>query len=179
MKERILQLRKEGKTYNEIREIVGCSKGTISYHCGEGQREKYRKRLRKNRKTANSIIRRKMERFMRYKIKNFKRGTYGEPTNSRFDYATGYKRISEYPYCYITGRKIDLEIGRSYHLDHIIPHSKNGKNTLDNMGLTCREANVAKGDLMIEEFIQLCVEVCKHNNYEVIKKKNGAVGVSG
>lgn len=33
MKEEILNLRKNGKTYNEIREILGCSKGTISYHC--------------------------------------------------------------------------------------------------------------------------------------------------
>jgi DNA invertase Pin-like site-specific DNA recombinase len=33
MKENILKLRKEGKSYNEIKEILGCSKGTIAYHC--------------------------------------------------------------------------------------------------------------------------------------------------
>lgn len=33
MKEIILKLRKEGKTYNEIQKIVNLSKGTISYHC--------------------------------------------------------------------------------------------------------------------------------------------------
>ena len=33
MKNRILDLRKEGKTYNEISKILNCSKGTISYHC--------------------------------------------------------------------------------------------------------------------------------------------------
>ncbi len=32
-KEQILQLRKEGKTYKEIREILGCTKSVISYHC--------------------------------------------------------------------------------------------------------------------------------------------------
>ena len=40
MREQILRLKQEGKTYNEIKEIVGCSKGTISYYCGEGQKEK-------------------------------------------------------------------------------------------------------------------------------------------
>lgn len=33
MKDRILELRKNGKTYNEITKILKCSKGTVSYHC--------------------------------------------------------------------------------------------------------------------------------------------------
>ena len=33
MKENILKLRKEGKSYNEIKKILGCSLSTISYHC--------------------------------------------------------------------------------------------------------------------------------------------------
>mgnify|MGYP003402983197 CR=1 FL=1 len=33
MKDQILKLRREGKTYNEIKEITGCSKSTISYYC--------------------------------------------------------------------------------------------------------------------------------------------------
>ena len=32
-KEDILKLREDGKTYNEIKNILGCSKATISYHC--------------------------------------------------------------------------------------------------------------------------------------------------
>jgi len=32
-KEEILRLRKEGKSYNEIKSILGCTNGTISYHC--------------------------------------------------------------------------------------------------------------------------------------------------
>jgi hypothetical protein len=46
MKDEILRLRAEGKTYTEIQEALGCSKGTISYHCGYGQREKVRARGR-------------------------------------------------------------------------------------------------------------------------------------
>lgn len=40
MKKKIIDLRKKGKTYDEIKEELGCSKGTISYYCGEGQKEK-------------------------------------------------------------------------------------------------------------------------------------------
>ena len=32
-KQDIIRLRKQGKSYNEIKEKLGCSKGTISYHC--------------------------------------------------------------------------------------------------------------------------------------------------
>ena len=35
MKDEILKLRKEGKSYNEIKEILKCSKATISYHCSK------------------------------------------------------------------------------------------------------------------------------------------------
>ena len=35
MKEKILKLRSEGKTYNEIEKMLGCSKSTISYHCSK------------------------------------------------------------------------------------------------------------------------------------------------
>jgi DNA-binding CsgD family transcriptional regulator len=33
MKTRIIELRKDGKSYNEISKILNCSKGTISYYC--------------------------------------------------------------------------------------------------------------------------------------------------
>lgn len=61
MKESILELREQGKTYKEIVTILGCSKSTVSYHCGDGQKEKSKCRLKKNRnlkkeKTKNKII---------------------------------------------------------------------------------------------------------------------------
>ena len=40
MKDEILKLRSEGKTYSEIKKELGCSKSTISYYCGKGQKEK-------------------------------------------------------------------------------------------------------------------------------------------
>lgn len=49
MKEKILNLWAEGKNYDEIKKILGCSKGTISYHCGIGQKEKTQHRQAINR----------------------------------------------------------------------------------------------------------------------------------
>ena len=49
MKEQILKLREEGKTHSEIKELLGCSKSTISYYCGHEQREKTKNRVRKRR----------------------------------------------------------------------------------------------------------------------------------
>lgn len=39
-KEQILKLRAEGKSYRQIQQELNCSKGTIAYHLGEGQKEK-------------------------------------------------------------------------------------------------------------------------------------------
>lgn len=39
MKEQILKLRAAGKSYSEIVSELGCSKSTVSFHCGEGQKE--------------------------------------------------------------------------------------------------------------------------------------------
>jgi len=47
MKEEILKLRSEGKTYNQIKEILGCSKSTISYHCNNCKKTKI-KNISKN-----------------------------------------------------------------------------------------------------------------------------------
>jgi len=49
-KENILKLRAEGKTYREIQQQLGCSKSTISYHLGYGQKEKTHRRTRERRK---------------------------------------------------------------------------------------------------------------------------------
>lgn len=39
MKEEILKLKSEGKTYKEISEILNCSKSTVSYHCNPKVRQ--------------------------------------------------------------------------------------------------------------------------------------------
>ena len=46
---KILSLHEEGKSYNEISSLLGCAKSTISYHVGEGQKDKTRLRTRNSR----------------------------------------------------------------------------------------------------------------------------------
>ena len=55
-KDEIVRLHKEGKSYNQIKDILGCSKGTISYHIGEGQKEKTIERTRSKRKKILEYI---------------------------------------------------------------------------------------------------------------------------
>lgn len=168
MKNEILQLRSQGYSYNKIKEILGCSKSSISYHCGDGQKEKTRDRTKKNRKKIQYKLMRKLAFFFRDNIHGFKR-TGEKTTTGMFKYKDGYEKIYKSPICYLTGRQIDFENSNSYHLDHIVAHSKGGSNDLDNMGLTCKEANMAKNDLSVDEFIQLCLDVCTHNGYKIEK----------
>ena len=55
-KNEIIRLGKEGRSYREIQKILGCSKGTIAYHLGMGQKEKTLDRQR--------IIRTKVSAFL-------------------------------------------------------------------------------------------------------------------
>jgi len=48
-KEKIIELKSQGKSYREIQKILGCSKGTIAYHLGNGQKEKTRNRSTRSR----------------------------------------------------------------------------------------------------------------------------------
>ena len=56
LKEKILKLYSEGKAYNDIVDILGCSKSTISFHCGKGQKEKNRNRNRIRRDRKKTIV---------------------------------------------------------------------------------------------------------------------------
>lgn len=78
-------------------------------------------------------------------------------------------RLGDEPKCYLTGRPLDLSKSRSYELDHIIPRSKGGENSLENCGVACRDANQSKRDMLLEEYFQLCKEVLEHNGYKVTK----------
>ena len=72
-------------------------------------------------------------------------------------------KVGDHPICSLTGRSIDLMKPASYQLDHIVPRSKGGDNSLDNCQLTCKEANQAKHNLTKKEFLQLCKEVVDYH----------------
>lgn len=56
LSEDIHRLHKMGYSYNKIKEQLGCSKGTIAYYLGDGQKEKTVTRTRKLRNTIRQHI---------------------------------------------------------------------------------------------------------------------------
>jgi len=181
VKNQILDLRKQGLSYNKIQEILGCSKSTISFHCGCKQKEKKNDRQKK-RRLDNCLIQ-KMESFrnrkykhityslenrdwrdiLQIKIRGFSMNRKTKKVKQKFSLQDLIDKIGDNPTCYLTGRSIDLSDGRSYHLDHIVPVSKGGDNSLDNCNIACKEANQAKHNLSKDEFVKLCKEVINNN----------------
>jgi len=177
MKDQILNLRKIGLSYKDIQKKLGCSKSTISYYCGKDQRDK--KNLRQQKRRSISVLRNKIETFLyknktinhhiedhrdirkilQIKLSFFSMNRKTKAVKQKFSLQDLIDKIGDNPVCYLTGRPIDLSDGRSYHLDHIVPISRGGSNDLSNCQIACKEANQAKNNLSVNEFIQLCQEV--------------------
>lgn len=181
--QKILQLRSEGKTYNQIKEILQCSKATISFHCGHGQKLKNLNRNRKRRKNLHPLIS-KIERFQNKKWSQPKLNGIGKLTRRVEDFLRRNKimsekftlqdvldKIGDNPKCYLTGRNIDIHNTKTYHFDHILPISRGGDNSLSNLGLSIKEANLAKNNMTHDEFLQLCKDVLINHGYEIKQKE--------
>lgn len=56
IKEQIFELRNKGYSYSQIKEALNCSKGTIAYHLGVGQRDKAHKRTRDRRNKIRKFL---------------------------------------------------------------------------------------------------------------------------
>jgi predicted transcriptional regulator len=183
MKERILALRKLGKSYNKIVKTLGCSKSMVCYYCGENQKEKTVARTKCKRASQHPYVK-KLEHFIETskshkcspvsktikqmlhgKIRTFH--TDGRECKMTFTVKDVINKFGERPKCYLTGRNVEIEKPRTYHFDHILPRSRGGTNTLENLGICTREANQAKCDLTVPEFIQLCRDVLEHHGYKV------------
>jgi hypothetical protein len=122
MKEKILELRKTGKSYKQISQLLGCSKSVVIYHCNDDQKEKQRKRQSDRR--ADAVIIKKVENFqksVRNKSDDFQRERIlvnGRPKlgkrNIKFHWQDVIKKFGWETTCYLTGEKINLKEPRKY-----------------------------------------------------------------
>lgn len=53
--------------------------------------------------------------------------------------------------CRSCGRTPALDPGVMLHVDHVIPWSKGGETTMENLQTLCEECNIGKGDFFVEE----------------------------
>ncbi len=141
-----IKLRAEGIIYPDIAKILGYSPDKVFYHCEPTQKLK-----RKNRNKLNPY------RPISDKLRTF---TCRETTIPLPDF---FDRFGKNPTCGLTGRPLDLFNYASYQLDHIIPKSRGGEKSIDNMQLACKPANEAKASMLLCEFLGLCQNVMRQH----------------
>lgn len=170
LSDKIFELRSQNKSYNEISKELNCSKGTVSYYLStKGQYRKdgillkpYLKklnkfRIRKNKHTPKNN--QNTKRAIYDKLRSFN----NKESQNMITEEQLLNKIGPNPTCYLTGLPIDLNKPHTYEFDHIIPSSRGGDNSIDNLGLCIKQANRAKGNMTKDEFINLCKLVAKTN----------------
>lgn len=174
MKEKILKLRNEGKNYREIVDILGCAKSTVSYHCNETTKDlsNIKQQIRRKKGVIKTKLQRFLSRTLSEKARSFQRRKGGRlipRIEYNFTLEQVKEKIGEIPTCYLSGQSIDLMNGKSYNFDHIIPPTKGGNNSLENLGILTSEINWMKRDLTPDEFIDICKKILIHQGYTVVK----------
>ncbi len=188
----IPKLKAEGKTYQEIMKILGCQRSSIAYHANPKFKQrrlitaiKYRKLnpiaskihtfyyRPKNQPNIPPKFDRAVWYILDVRLTSFSKDRgYSMTKNQRkFKVQDILDKFGEKTNCYLTGQPIDLSHPEEYQFDHILPKSKGGDNSINNLGICTKAANMAKHDLSFLEFIQLCKSVLQHNGYDVIKKE--------
>ena len=84
--------------------------------------------------------------------------------------------------CQICGKKVIYEgvnfySPDFYNIDHIIPLSKGGKNSDDNLRVTCRKCNCSKGNRQLEDLVKNLIKISNFKEYH--SKINDAISCEG
>lgn len=189
----ILELKNQGLSNSDVAKQLKCSKSSITYHLSLDCRNKSKLRLKKLRmkyhpyKTKTdrfllrhtngkvkpkhsakwkSLLHHKIKMFcmthQQRKIKNMNKSVELSPNN--FTYKDVLEKFGETPKCYLTGKNINIYDPRTYQFDHIVPVSRGGDCSLDNLGICTKQANSAKSDMTKDEFINFCREVIKYQD---------------
>tara|TARA_B100002019_G_C20960335_1_gene445996 strand:- start:11 stop:571 length:561 start_codon:yes stop_codon:yes gene_type:complete len=165
---KIKKLHKQGYSYNEITEILNCSKGSVGYHLTTSEKERAKKRLVK-RRAKYPLYRRSMEWVGFDKLKKSKNIWRARKDKNRAELLHEYIKEEFNNKCYISGRDLPDDFSK-IELDHIKPVSKGGSNDISNMGPTLRHSNAMKSDMTMEELLELCTDVLEYHGRSV--KKN-------
>lgn len=146
---------KSGKTIKEACEIFNGDYESISETF---QVDKYQPK-----QSVSKIL--LTEDILLTKIKNFCKVTLNNKTITiqEFTVEEFLNKIGNNPKCYLTGDIIDLSQKDTFQLDHIIPRSKGGDNSLSNCGLISKQANMVKHDLLLDELIIICQKIINNN----------------
>jgi 5-methylcytosine-specific restriction endonuclease McrA len=124
--------------------------------CREYNRNNYHRLAESRKKCAE----RRKRRFFRQRETRLFQAAKGQPYATASQLARLW--MSQQGMCALTGRKLD----RTANLDHIIPRSRGGGHEIDNLRWVIRDANLARNDMVDEEFLQLCWEVLEHKYKE-------------
>lgn len=187
IKDKILYLRNLGYNYNQISSELKCSKGAISYHLNANSKNKSKQRTREYRKKLHPYVV-KLRHFVERKFNSgknhnafnkaknvfyrkfcsFFQNSGDKVSNKTFSIEDIIEKFGENPSCYLTGVAIDISKPKTYSFDHIIPISRGGDNSLENLGICTKEANQAKNNMTPEEFIEFCQKVVNFNQTKSI-----------
>lgn len=179
MKQKILTLRQEGKTYREIQKTLNCSLSLVAYYCNNTSKEKNRQQQIKWKENNTLAIKldtfNNFKRRLKYQSDEFQRKKTGPGKIPRKDKTTSFKwqdvfrKIEENPFCYLTGDKLNLSDPKAFSFDHILPVSKGGSNDFENLGVCTMMANQSKHSMTVDEYIELCKKVLINFGYKVEK----------
>lgn len=190
LKDKIVKLRASGFKYREIAKRVKCSMSTVTlYATKNGIKNKkdvsdrYRKSLHpyiekiikfcsqklKRGRFHQGQIKESDNKLLRRKVRDFNKIKGEKVTMLNFTLEEVLEKLGESPKCYLTGETIDINKPRTYQFDHVIPRSKGGTNTLDNLGICTKEANLSKCGMTKEEYLEHCKKVLLHHGYKVEK----------
>lgn len=181
-RQKVLELKAQGKANWEIVQILNLSKSVVSYHTCASTKENNRtyNTLKKQALKEGLVFKRprKLSKYplhFRTKVSRFA-GHHSERKKKYSLILQKYKpedvvnKFGINTKCYLTGKELNL-LDCDTSFDHIVPLSKGGTNNLDNLGITTRSLNFMKTDLLLNELIQNCIDILSHNGYLVTKKE--------